>query len=70
MGAGRGCGLDRGAVQSELRAAVERGLWLRAHAYHPGHRTVLMKYPLVIERCVIAFVIEQLRGLCREMPWR
>ena len=52
------------------KAAVERGLWLRAHAYHPGHRTVLMKYPLVIEESVIEFVLAQLRDLCGGMPWR
>ncbi|NLW51667.1 MAG: aminotransferase class III-fold pyridoxal phosphate-dependent enzyme [Candidatus Brocadiaceae bacterium] len=52
------------------KAALARGLWLRAHAYHPGHRTVLMKYPLVIEDAVIDFVLAQLRDLCSAMPWR
>jgi acetylornithine/succinyldiaminopimelate/putrescine aminotransferase len=52
------------------KAAGERGLWLRAHAYHPGHRTVLMKYPLVAEESVIEFVLARLRELCARMPWR
>ncbi|MFO7900414.1 MAG: aminotransferase class III-fold pyridoxal phosphate-dependent enzyme [Planctomycetota bacterium] len=48
------------------RAAVERGLWLRVHAYHPGHRTILTKFALaatepVIDRAV-ALIRELLRG--------
>jgi acetylornithine/succinyldiaminopimelate/putrescine aminotransferase len=52
------------------RAAVERGLWLRVHAYHPGHRTVLMKYPLVVEEPVIEYVLNALRELLATTPWR
>jgi acetylornithine/N-succinyldiaminopimelate aminotransferase len=52
------------------RAAVEGGLWLRAHAYHPGHRTVLMKYPLVVEEQVVDYVLGRLRELARTKPWR
>jgi len=52
------------------RAAVEHGLWLRAHAYHPGHRTVLTKYPLVVEDAIIDYVHEQFRALCETTPWR
>ena len=51
-------------------AALERGLWLRAHAYHPGHRTVLMKYPLVVEEPAVDYVLEQLRKLAGAKPWR
>jgi len=52
------------------RAAVERGLWLRVHAYHEGHRTILMKYPLVVEDSIVAYVLEALRELLRTKPWR
>jgi len=52
------------------RAALERGLWLRAHAYHPGHRTVLMKFPLAVEEPVIDFLLGQLRDLLETTPWR
>ncbi len=51
-------------------AAVERGLWLRVHAYHPGHRTVLMKYPLVAEDAIVDYVLDALRELLRTTPWR
>jgi 4-aminobutyrate aminotransferase-like enzyme len=52
------------------RSALDRGLWLRAHAYHPGHATVLMKYPLVVTNSVISFVLGRLRELLHSKPWR
>jgi len=52
------------------KAAVERGLWLRVHAYHPGHRTVLMKYALVVEDSIIDFVLGVLEDLLKTTPWR
>ncbi|MBL7038924.1 MAG: aminotransferase class III-fold pyridoxal phosphate-dependent enzyme [Pirellulaceae bacterium] len=52
------------------RAAVKRGLWLRVHAYHEGHRTVLTKYPLVVERKICDFVLEVMRELLAAKPWR
>jgi len=48
------------------RAALERGLWLRVHAYHPGHRTLLMKYPLVVEEAVVDYVLKVFGELLRE----
>jgi adenosylmethionine-8-amino-7-oxononanoate aminotransferase len=72
-----GCGLLTGlkfrAREDALGfhgAAVERGLWLRAHAYHEGHRTVLTKYPLVVERGVCDFVLDVMRELLDARPWR
>jgi len=61
---------DREDALGFHQAAVERGLWLRAHAYHPGHRTVLMKHPLVVEESVIDYVLAKLRELARAKPWR
>ena len=61
---------DRGDALGFHRAAVERGLWLRVHAYHPGHRTVLMKYALVADEDVVDFVLELMRGLLESKPWR
>jgi acetylornithine/succinyldiaminopimelate/putrescine aminotransferase len=52
------------------RAAVARGLWLRVHAYHPGHRTVLMKYPLVVDEAVMEYVLSEVQELLRTTPWR
>jgi 4-aminobutyrate aminotransferase-like enzyme len=52
------------------RTAVKRGLWLRVHAYHPGHRTVLMKYALVADERVVEFVLGLMCGLLDDRPWR
>lgn len=38
------------------RRCLAKGLWLRVHAYHAGHSTVLIKFALVVERRVIDFV--------------
>ena len=51
------------------KAAVERGLWLRVHAYHPGHRTILVKYPLVFDEAAVDFVLEVFRELLLSKPW-
>ncbi len=45
------------------KAAVARGLWLRVHAYHEGHRTILMKLPLVFN----AALVDALHGILREL---
>jgi len=52
------------------RVAVERGLWLRVHAYHEGHRTVLAKYALVVDEVIIDYVLGVLRELLAATPWR
>lgn len=51
-------------------ALVERGLWLRAHAYHEGHRTVLTKLPLAFDTKTVDFVIESFRSLLKTTSWR
>jgi acetylornithine/succinyldiaminopimelate/putrescine aminotransferase len=61
---------DREDAIGFQRSAVARGLWLRVHAYHPGHRTVLMKYPLVVDEAVIDYVLGALRELLSTTPWR
>ena len=48
------------------RAALGRGLWLRVHAYHPGHRTLLMKYPLIVDDAIMSHVLGALRGILSE----
>jgi len=49
------------------QAALERGLWLRVHAYHESHRTLLMKYPLVVDEEIVAFMLATLRQLLRDV---
>ena len=61
---------DRDDALGFQKAAVERGLWLRVHAYHEGHRTVLTKYALVVDGAVIEYVLKALRELLDSKPWR
>ena len=51
-------------------AAVERGLWVRAHAYHPGHSGVLTKFALPLDIEVADSAADAFRELLREAPWR
>ncbi|MCG3181896.1 MAG: Acetylornithine aminotransferase [Phycisphaerae bacterium] len=41
------------------RRLVDGGLWVRAHAYHEGHSTILSKLGLLADERVIEFVIER-----------
>lgn len=56
---------DREACLAFHRASLERGLWLRAHAYHEGHSTILTKFALPLDGEIIDFATEALRGLLR-----
>jgi acetylornithine/succinyldiaminopimelate/putrescine aminotransferase len=47
------------------RRAVASGLWVRVHAYHPGHSTVLTKLALAADERVVDFVLDRFRGLLR-----
>jgi acetylornithine/succinyldiaminopimelate/putrescine aminotransferase len=42
---------------------VESGLWLRVHAYHAGHSTILCKFALCLELAVVDEFIRRLRTL-------
>ncbi len=48
------------------RRAVAAGLWVRAHAYHAGHSTVLTKLPLVADEAIVDFILAKFRGLLSE----
>ncbi len=52
------------------RAAVERGLWVRAHAYHEGHSAILTKFALLLDDAVADFAANTFRQLLRDRPWR
>lgn len=45
------------------RQCVENGLWLRVHAYHAGHSTILCKFALCLEPAVVDEFIRRLRVL-------
>jgi hypothetical protein len=49
---------------------VERGLWVRAHAYHEGHSTVLTKFALLLDTEVADFAVAGFRQLLKERSWR
>jgi len=52
------------------RSAVERGLWVRAHAYHEGHSGVLTKFALPLDAEVADFAVDAFRQLLKDSPWR
>lgn len=45
------------------RRAVEAGLWVRVHAYHAGHRTILLKLGLPADEEIVDFVVGKFRAL-------
>lgn len=47
------------------RRAVQAGLWVRVHAYHEGHSTVLMKLGLPADEQIVDFVVETYRSLLK-----
>ena len=47
------------------RASLERGLWLRAHAYHEGHSTILTKFALPLDEHTLRFAADALRELLK-----
>jgi len=61
---------DREDALGFHRSAVERGLWVRAHAYHEGHSAVLTKFALPLDKEVADFTIGAFRQLLKDTPWR
>jgi len=47
------------------RRAVAAGLWVRVHAYHEGHSTVLTKLGLPADEQVVDFIVERFESLLR-----
>jgi acetylornithine/succinyldiaminopimelate/putrescine aminotransferase len=45
------------------KKCVESGLWLRVHAYHAGHSTILCKFALCLEPAVVDEFVMRLRRL-------
>lgn len=57
---------DREQAIDFHRRAVAGGLWLRVHAYHEGHSTVLTKLPLVADAAVVDYLLARLGELLEE----
>ncbi|MHC4672373.1 MAG: aminotransferase class III-fold pyridoxal phosphate-dependent enzyme, partial [Planctomycetota bacterium] len=43
--------------------AVDRGLWVRAHAYHEGHSTVLTKLGLLADEKIVDYMLAEMKTL-------
>lgn len=56
---------DREECLDFHRRAVDAGLWLRAHAYHEGHSTILTKFALPLEEQTIDWAANRMRELLR-----
>ena len=56
---------DRQAALDFHRRCNESGLWVRAHAYHEGHSTVLTKLGLLADEAVADFVVGKFRALLK-----
>ena len=47
--------------------AVDAGLWVRVHAYHEGHRTLLTKLGVVADQQIVDYFVARLDTLLSEM---
>jgi acetylornithine/succinyldiaminopimelate/putrescine aminotransferase len=56
-----------GAALEFHRRAVRRGLWVRVHAYHEGHSTILTKLALAADRNIVDFLVDALLEMLKEM---
>ncbi len=52
------------------RQIVEEGYWLRAHAYHEGHSTILTKFALPMDDEVAEHTLAKIGSVLRERAWR
>jgi acetylornithine/succinyldiaminopimelate/putrescine aminotransferase len=52
------------------RRALEAGLWVRVHAYHEGHSTVLTKLALAADHAIVDYVVATFRTLLRSQSDR
>lgn len=49
------------------KKCVAKGLWVRVHAYHEGHSTILVKFALCVDSPTIDFFVSRLRQLLSEI---
>ena len=69
-GKGLLAGLKFRAVDDALcfhRRCVDRGLWVRVHAYHEGHSTVLTKFALAADQRIANFIVDTFAEILGEM---
>lgn len=58
---------DREKAIAARERLLERGLWVRVHAYKENHRTLLMKFALIVEQEVIDFFFSRAREVFRTL---
>lgn len=69
-GSGYLCGLkfrSREVALAAHKACVQQGLWLRVHAYHEGHSTILTKFCLLVDEEIIEFAVAKLARILRDV---
>ncbi|MCM8824999.1 MAG: aminotransferase class III-fold pyridoxal phosphate-dependent enzyme [Candidatus Omnitrophica bacterium] len=49
------------------RKCIERGIWLRVHAYYEGHSTALTKFALCVTKDVIDFTIDSFKRIIKTL---
>jgi acetylornithine/succinyldiaminopimelate/putrescine aminotransferase len=72
-GEGHMSGLKFRRVEDALgfhRACLERGLWLRVHAYHEGHSTILTKFALPLTEEISSWALQAMDELLKLRPWQ
>lgn len=57
---------DRRVALDFHRRCAQAGLWVRAHAYHEGHSTILTKLGLLADEAVADFVVDKFRQLLKQ----
>ena len=58
---------DRDDALAFHNQCLDKGLWLRAHAYHEGHSTLLTKFALCVDEEVVDYFVARLRSLLQGM---
>lgn len=54
-------------AMSFFKQCMETGLWLRIHAYHPGHSTILTKFALCADTDAIDYLVSRLRAMLQSV---
>ncbi len=49
------------------KICLEKGIWLRVHAYYQGHSTLLTKFALCVSRATVDFTIDSFRKILKSL---
>ena len=59
--------IDRDKALEARATLLQQGLWVRVHAYKDHHRTLLMKFALIVDETVIEFFFNKVRDAFRSL---